>query len=520
MEDLARSILKEQSVMKIVLNGGKHELDDATIPFQIGFDKSIVDSKPTHILVIDVATDPFTENNGERCSYSLYSKRTLFELEPIQYLQLNKPGIHYLIFILLKEVDKYCREFFLKKSRVRYDQELYFSSIEENKLPYQLCYAEVVVDVPEQLFAPEPKTKFQKAIHRWVNGWYELEPIDECEYKKRRIPAFTIKPILWLLVLIPRIICSIFLAVIIPVPRLLFFLAGTQPVYFFPNYRKLLIDFLFLYPREGYKRVFDLDNWTGYLGKISEDDAYDYKTLAIGKKRIHIPVTFFGLIYYFFMFLLYGWAVYAFWAKLYPHIVLSFFATVGLFFLSLIIAHSMIVTISTAKKGEEWEQKWRLNYSYGEAKKETERGKNVAGWITSILTIIAILSFLITQVPWTTVGKATIHVSKSIFPFIVGILASGLLIRSLYLAYKCLLPLLKKVIAKIPKTKKVKLPSIKTVQEKREQKRKQWLIESFDINKLPEKVDVKFMPKPSSVIHRFTVAFWYVKAKVCRPYAR
>lgn len=520
-----KSILKEQSSVKVVLNGGKYQLEQATIPFQIGFDKAIADKKPTHILVIDVTNDPFYKENGERKEYDSYSERTFFEIEPVQHLQLHKDGVHRLIFVLFgfgnsRYTEKQAMGYFLDKKFSGYDNDLSYRVLENLKEDYQLGYAEVVVDVPKELFASEPETKFQKAIHRWVNSWYKQKPMDECDYRKRAIWAFTAKPILWLLGLVPRIICSILLAVIIPVIRLLFFFAGLQPVYFFPNYKKLFTDFLFLYPCEGYERVFGLENWTGYLGGKCDEDIYDYKTLAIGKKRIHIPITFFGLVYYSFMFLLYGWAVYGFGVKFYPHIVLSFFATVGLFFLSLVIAHSIIITISTSKKGEEWEKKWRVRYNY-DHKKETEKGKEVAVWITSILTSIAILSFLVTQVPWKSVGKATAHVTISVLPVIIGLLAGCLSVLILFYIYKWLSPKLGKIMANSRhKTNVAKFQTPITVREKREQKQIEWLEKSFDINKLPVKVDIKKIPEPSSFVHKFEIAFWQLKAKVCKPYAR
>lgn len=517
-----KSILKEQSTVKVVLNGGKYQLEQATIPFQIGFDKAIADKKPTHILVIDVTNDPFYKESGERKEYDSYSERTFFEIEPVQHLQLHKAGVHRLIFVLFgfgnsRYTEKQAMGYLLDKKYSGYDNDLSYRVLENLKEDYQLGYAEVAVDVPNGLFAREPETKFQEAIHHWVNSWYCSKPVDQCEYRKRAIWAFTLKPVLWLIGLIPRIICSIFLAVLIPVSRVLILMAGYQLTFFFPNYKKLFVDFLILYPRVDYETIFGGDNWLGFLGDTSSDAEYGYKTIAVGKKRIYTPITFFGLLYYSFMFLFYGLAIYWYWVGFYHHIVFGFFAAFGLFFLSLIIAHSMIVTISTAKKGNEWKKKWRREY--GE-EKETARGQKVAWWITLILTSIAVVSFLVTQIPWSKVGKLTTTVSKSIFPYLIIIIVVCVFFVFLSYVYKWLSPVFSKLIAKIPKTEKVKLPSVKTARENRNQKHQEWLIKSFDINKLPVKVDIKKIPEPSSFVHKFEIAFWQLKAKVCKPYAR
>ena len=69
-----------------------------------------------------------------------------------------------------------------------------------------LEFAEIAVVVPTGVFAPEP-SEWEK---RWVNLWYVNEPLNQCQFRKRRITAYTIQPILVALWLIAKpIICIV-----------------------------------------------------------------------------------------------------------------------------------------------------------------------------------------------------------------------------------------------------------------------------------------------------------------------
>lgn len=57
--------------------------------------------------------------------------------------------------------------------------------------------AELILEVPRELFAKEPRA-LEK---RWVNFWFENKPKDQCQYRRRRALAYTIQPpavLLWL----------------------------------------------------------------------------------------------------------------------------------------------------------------------------------------------------------------------------------------------------------------------------------------------------------------------------------
>ena len=512
-----RSILKEQSSLKVVLNGGSFELQDATIPFQIGFSKQIADFHPTHILVMDVANDPF-DREGNRSDYDSSAERTLFKLQPVHYLRLKRPGIHHLIFIVLSgEIGKDKRQYFLEKTYANYEHELWFSEIERNNLGEQICYTEVVVDVPELFFAKKPETKTAKVVWKWANSWYKLKPINQCEYRKRKIVAFTIKPVLWFLGFIVRIMFSLVLTVISFVIRLLFLFFGSQPVSFLPNRKKLWVNFLFLYPREGYKSiVFNGDNWLGNDGDdddirykdMKDIDFFPYKTLAIGKKRIYTPIALSGLTIYSVFLFGYGYAIYEYFNKSFPyHGVLFVIQGLSSIIFAILVADS---TLPSIRKSYKWKRKWTHN----------DEKKVSAGFLIFFICFsIAFLVFLVTQVPWLSVWHFMVRLLIATFTYILGFLAVMALSYGLIKLFKT--KALKKAISFIGRlkffTEKEIVPEKKVIKV---QPHDQWLHKSFDITTLPKSIDFKKMPEPSTVVHKFTIGFWRLKAKVCKPYAK
>ncbi|OGF51901.1 hypothetical protein A2739_01425 [Candidatus Giovannonibacteria bacterium RIFCSPHIGHO2_01_FULL_43_100] len=76
-----------------------------------------------------------------------------------------------------------------------------------------LGFANITVVVPSKLFAKEP-AEWEK---RWVNLWYDYPPFDQCQFKKRRIPAYSIQPLVIFMWLIAKplfcIIATIFLLI-------------------------------------------------------------------------------------------------------------------------------------------------------------------------------------------------------------------------------------------------------------------------------------------------------------------
>jgi len=500
-----KNILKKQSSLKVILNGGKYELDDSTIPFQIGFNGSVAEKKPAYVLVVDVTRNPFNEKGKLVNSYDYVSERTLFKLEPVQYLQLKKPGVHHLIFIIFSELNDDNKKFLLEKnSRTNYEHRFGFDSIEQLELLYkrkEIAYCEEIISVPEEFFAIKPKTGIKKMIWRWVNLWHSFDPIDQCEYRKRAIFAFILQPIFWLIGFLVRLVPVILWTIFFIIFKIIALIFGYQPVKFMPYKKKVWYEFLICYPREKFDVLHPAD-WVyqSFNGNL-EEGYYPYKTLVIGEKWMHIPITLAGVIAYAVLF-----SGYAFFILTYFYSDLSvvenlkgFGITIIFSFMTSILAVSQ--TLPTLKNSERWQEKW--NYSNGQKLK----GK-VGTWIFSILAGISLLSFMITQIPWAKVFSFGI---KAIIALAILLIISG--------CFYFLVKFLVSKIENIRKNSKQKLNQ-KDKNVLLEEKRKEWLLGSFNINNLPKKVDLELMPESSSPVHKFVIGFWRTKAKVCKPYSK
>lgn len=520
----ARNILKKQSSIGIVLNGGDLELDDATVPFQIAFNQEIAKGKPTHILVIDVTKNVFEKDDQTkediRKYYNDNSERKFFNLEPINYFQFKSPGIHNLIFILLsipskKDFREEEKSYLSKETRNSYFHSISYESIEENNLEsYQCGYCEVIVDVPKQFFAEKPQSGFKSILWRYVNSWYSTPPIDQCDFRKRSIGAYTIKPILLLIAFAFRILFSFFALLITSGARIIAFIFGFQPVRFIPKKKEFWWEFLFLYKTE-IDEVWESNFWWGEIlsrgnyGAANDQDYYEYKDIMVGKKLFHSPFAVYEIVFYFFAFKFY----YNSLVKIIDtnlSILASFGYLIVLFAITLaIIIMSVNIVLPTIKNTTQWKNKW---------KSVKEIPRRVTKWMLIIGVSVPMIIFIIFKIPWMIIinsfGKVSSE-SSPIGPLILGILATLALFK--YIAK----PIEKLTIKLSQEEKESWSPSESAVKEfLKEEKKEKWLRESFDLKTLPEKVDLHNMPKPSTAIHIFRIKFWQTKAKVCKPYAK
>lgn len=304
----------------IVLNGGKDQLDDATVPFSPYFGEDVARQKPTHILVLDLHYGLYSHvrdiepHEFLNTTYDYYlnesvrarGERYLFEVQQISHLQFHRPGEHNLIFVALDLSNgspKAFRNKFLKRERADYEERMDFSSLYPGKSIHAggkfvkvLGYHEAVITIPKDFFAPEPETPFQKGVNNWVNWLYKSKPIDECDYRNRAIWAFTVKPFLWISLFVLRLA-----ALLIATP--LIFLAGIFGIligfqmrgWVFHDLAVMWNHFLFWRPGNTFDSIVNNYNLT------SEDEPYyPYKTLYWNKKLVgRLPVTLVGLVFGF-----------------------------------------------------------------------------------------------------------------------------------------------------------------------------------------------------------------------------
>jgi hypothetical protein len=213
--------------MEIVLNGGKSEMDAATIPIRWFFSPEVAAKKPTYIIIVE-------QNNEEieNDTFCAKSRRYLCEVsEVVKFIQLFNPGLHRVgVLAFAGDNAKSEAEDFMVISHSRYTTSVLLGNIEsgawqpnmneekrnDNEYdddfdPKPQGYPAVVVaatvarfSVPAELFAKPPETKIGKMIWKYVNTFFDEKPQDECAYRKRKIFAFTIQPILFLLYYVLR----------------------------------------------------------------------------------------------------------------------------------------------------------------------------------------------------------------------------------------------------------------------------------------------------------------------------
>lgn len=186
-EDL---VVEKKPAIKLVLNGGKSELDDATVPVRWYLSPEAIEQNPQYLIFFEQnqreVDRVFDRNNGRRyiCKVS----------EAVHFLQILSPGHHRVMVVALK--DKYrklavevVRDFLSADEGGLYRCDLNWDT--HNPLEHHIgsfvasCIVEF--DVPAELFAKKPETRFGKIAWKWVNWLHRTEPRDECEFRKRAI---------------------------------------------------------------------------------------------------------------------------------------------------------------------------------------------------------------------------------------------------------------------------------------------------------------------------------------------
>lgn len=198
--------------VELVLNGGKKEMDAATIPIRWFFSDEVIAKNPKRLIF-------FEQNKREAKSYEAgnLGRRYVCDVSlGVMFIQLFSPGYHRIMVMLID--DERSPSAFLKTTgNDHYEISAPWASAEDNDwLENANILAAAVVEfvVPKELFAKEPETRFEKIVWKWVNLWYKKQkPRDECEYRGRKFLAFTLKPVLGLLWLLWFLIRKPFAAV-------------------------------------------------------------------------------------------------------------------------------------------------------------------------------------------------------------------------------------------------------------------------------------------------------------------
>ncbi len=542
----------EQSLVKVVLNGGHKELDDATIPFTLAMHEVIAEKQPTHVLVIDIPFDLYAKSslNEDRNDplrtvkrdMKYIGERKIYELSKIDFLQFHKPGKHNLIFVLFSDIDKEQKKAILQKRslRVQYENDINIQDIEEGYLGQNMVgYCEELIEIPEQFFAIVPKSGFKKGWWKWINRWFDTDPIDECEFRKRAIVALTIQPVVWFIGFLLRLTYGTIISVFAVVIKYVLYLSGQQTIYIFKNIGAIYVKFIFSYPNIKTAKITSFGFW-------EDAEQPTYKYYSIGKKEIKIPFSPFGLAIQIFLWSIYFGSIRYFWYSSFSAkrnlidigpLMLLIYATLAAFF---IIGHlSLVLTTLPYERAEEW-----VTEKFGERRSEVSRKQSYGVYF---LCAIIMTCFFVAQIPWSKIGSAIIDMSFSLWSKLIFAAIAILVIvfrkkfwKNLNIGISYLnrfidrlnKSLLGKWLTRIMPVRKIVVQhsyggtvTSDVVQKKKPRKltRTEWLKVNMNINQLPDKVDLQNIiaeTKANQVIQRFKVSFWRAKSKVCKPYAK
>lgn len=191
MAQTKKPVKKTIPGIRLVLNGGKPEMDSATIPIQWFFTKAVTARKPTYI-VFFVQNERQTKDDTN----GTWGRRYMYRVEQsVAFLQLFSSGYHRVAAIALAgpNAKKAAQSLVKRKRYNHYNQSIMIGEIEDatyikeqqkHFAYYSDAFIAAVTDeftIPGGLFAPPPPAWKKK----WVNRFFEHDAEDECQFRKR-----------------------------------------------------------------------------------------------------------------------------------------------------------------------------------------------------------------------------------------------------------------------------------------------------------------------------------------------
>ncbi len=113
----------------------------------------------------------------------------------MEYIEFSKAGEQRLLASIVwpeSSVGKMKNFFLTRSSSSSYENKVldYDGDLRSSFYSNNLERAELKINVSEQFFAPEPMDWEKK----WVNLWYETKPVNQCQFRRRRMVAYTVQP--------------------------------------------------------------------------------------------------------------------------------------------------------------------------------------------------------------------------------------------------------------------------------------------------------------------------------------
>lgn len=203
---------------ELIIGDGGREMQNAFLPIRWCVNKQTIDHIQEQGVVINPHVLIVVAGNGR---YGRSETRYLAPLSDMMtYVSFHCPGVNKVHGVIVaapclvaKASEKLLREVFLEKTAGNYDTDLLSLNTEVGKRElreFPICArrnsrrnsfttkivsvgsTEQEVDIPRELFAVPPKWE-----EKWVNRWFRRPPVDECEYRRRRVVAYTVQPIVY-----------------------------------------------------------------------------------------------------------------------------------------------------------------------------------------------------------------------------------------------------------------------------------------------------------------------------------
>lgn len=114
----------------------------------------------------------------------------------VAYIEFRVPGKNKIWGFISSRTKKSARNFYLEQWGSSWHNPIL--SVEGDEYHYVIAdlpernAQPISVDVPDGVFAPEPS----EAEKAWVNHMFRYKPMDQCDFRRRRIFAYTVQPFL------------------------------------------------------------------------------------------------------------------------------------------------------------------------------------------------------------------------------------------------------------------------------------------------------------------------------------
>lgn len=187
--------------ISVVLNGGRKEMNSATIPIKWWLSEEVIKKAPKYILIFE--QDEEEKNDLNDAMYR--GRRYLCKVsDAFKFISVFSPGYHRIMVLAIQDIShsSVTAGDYLKKERNgSFVFDLDWEKAERGGcgMRFYISAATVVeFEIPEELFAKKPETKASQFVWKWANKWYDDDPQDECDYRRRKMFALPLMAA-WLL---------------------------------------------------------------------------------------------------------------------------------------------------------------------------------------------------------------------------------------------------------------------------------------------------------------------------------